>query len=82
MKGTIVGINNRNGLHAVRTDATEITIFQMVGAHEAKMRDIVSGNLETPGSETLFNETQNVEFTALIQEVRCSALKASELLNR
>ena len=56
MKGEVVNLNG--DLCAVEI-STGITIFEILGAHATEIDDIISGNLENLGHETLFNETKN-----------------------
>lgn len=82
MKGSIIDINRRNGMHAVRMEDGTCTVFEMFDSHEAECGDVVTGNLQTLGSETLTNETQQEEFDAIIQDAFCSDSRWRALLMR
>ena len=82
MKGTIIEINRRSGMHAVRVEDGSVTVFEMTDSHEAERGDVVSGNLQTLESETLTNETQQEAFDVYIQGIFCSDSHWRALLDR
>lgn len=82
MKGRIIAINRRNGFHAVETEDGDFTVFEMQDSHEAALGDVVSGALDTLGSESLSNVTQQEEFDVIVQDAHCSKSRALTLLDR
>lgn len=81
MNGTIIAINRINGMHAVRIEAGSVTVFEMTDSHEAAAGDVITGELQTLGSETLTNKTQLESFEAYIQDAFCSDSRWRKLLN-
>lgn len=82
MNGTIIAINRRNGFHAVRTEDGDVTVFELLDSVEPELGDAVSGALDSPGSEDLFNITRQESFSVFIQAARCSDASAAHLLKR
>lgn len=82
MKGQIIAVNNRNGFHIVRTERGEFTVFEMQDSHDAALGDMVSGALETLGSESFTNDTQGGSFDVVVQDAHCSRERAWDLINR
>jgi len=82
MNGKIIGINRRNGFHAVRTEDGDITVFELLDSVTPELGDEISGNLDTMGSEELTNISQQEDFSVFIQDAHCSDTRAAELLRR
>lgn len=57
MEGRVISINPHKGFIAIKTDGG-ITVVELLGGYEVEVEDIISGDLESHGGETLFNETQ------------------------
>ena len=73
MRGTITAINRARGMYAVALDDGSFTVFELLDSHELEIGDIVSGNLQSMGGETLINETQSREvFEVSVQNCGCT----------
>lgn len=77
MKGKVVGLNK--DLCAVQADSG-ITIFEILGGHVAEIGDIISGSLESLGSETLYNKTKHEKINVFIEDWSCSPEIAKKFL--
>lgn len=70
MKGIVKYVNSRNGLCAIEVETNNFTIFEDFDEGLA-IGDIVSGDLESLGGETLYNETQGIEVDGFIENYDC-----------
>lgn len=78
MKGTVVAFNKKKGFAAIKTESG-ITVAELFSC-EADIGDIISGDLENPGDETFYNDTQSEEFDVYVHDIKCSEEKSKELL--
>ena len=72
MRGTIKLINNPKGLFAVETEEGQYSIVELLGEYSPEVDDILSGNLEGMGGETLRNVTQKQDWSVFIQDIHAS----------
>lgn len=79
MQGKVIIINNRKGFIAVQTDYG-VTVIELLGDYNIELEDIISGDLESCGSEDLFNMTQDEEMNTYIQATGCSRSCIKELM--
>ncbi|WP_019420170.1 hypothetical protein [Paenibacillus sp. OSY-SE] len=81
MKGIVAMINSKKGFLAVRTPSNEYSIVEVLEMELPELGDIISGNLESLGSETLVNLTQGIEIDVFIQEIYTNKASAIRILN-
>ncbi len=79
MKGEVIATNPHKGYIAVRTDGGT-SVIELLGAYSVEIDDIISGNLERIGGETLRNETQLESMDVFIQGVHCTAQITNKLM--
>ena len=79
MKGKVVGL--KKDLCAVQI-SSGLTIFEIIDIHSTEIKDIMSGNLENVGSETLNNETKEEDIDVFIEDWGCSQEIADDFLCR
>ncbi|MDN3673020.1 hypothetical protein QWY99_08145 [Flavobacterium branchiarum] len=70
MKGVVKLVNSQNGLCAIELDNNNFTIFEDFD-EGLSVGDVVSGDLESLGGETLYNETQELEVDGFIENFGC-----------
>jgi len=70
MKGIVKYVNIKNGLCAIELQTNNFTIFEDLDEN-LSVGDIVTGNLESLGSETLYNETEETEVNGFIENIHC-----------
>ncbi len=58
MRGVIKLINERRGMIAVRTEHDEYSVLELLGGYSPEIGDVISGNLENLGGESVKNITQ------------------------
>lgn len=78
MKGIIELLNLPKGRGAARTERGEYSYFEIVDSHEPEIGDAIEGELESLGSETLLNTSQNDKFDVFIEDIhstKAGALK-------
>jgi exosome complex RNA-binding protein Rrp4 len=76
MRGTIKLINNPKGMLAVETEEGQYSVIELLGEYSPEVGDIVSGNLESTGGETLRNVTQRQDWNVFIQNANESRERA------
>ncbi|CAI8701731.1 hypothetical protein [Kosakonia sp. YIM B13611] len=59
MKGTVVHHEHRIGFIVIRDEKGEFAVAELLGSYDVERGDVVSGELQTSGGGTLFNETQD-----------------------
>ena len=79
MKANVITINHKKGVVAVET-ANGITVFELLGGYEVELGDIISGRLESLGSETFRNETKQENLDVYVQGIHCSPQIAKQLM--
>lgn len=79
-KGKVIDINKKRGYIAVKIEDGDCSVIELLGGHDVKMNDIISGNLEFIGGEKLFNESQHERMSVNIQNVNCTRKIAKNLM--
>lgn len=79
MKGIVKYVNTRNGLCAIEVETNNFTIFEDFD-EGLSVGDIVSGDLESLGGETLYNKTQEIEVDGSIENYGCGENQIETLL--
>lgn len=69
MRGVIKLINKRRGMIAVRTDHDEYSVLELLGGYSPEIGDVISGNLENLGGESVKNITQGEAWDVFIQDI-------------
>lgn len=72
MKGTIIQINDRNGLLSIQLENSDITIAELLDTVELNRGDIISGQLQELGDTRLYNHTTKEYLDVIIQNVGCN----------
>ena len=79
-KGKVIDINRKKGFISVEMENGEFSVIELLGGHDVKMNDIISGNLEFIGSEKLYNESQKEKMSVYIQSASCTKKSAKNLM--
>jgi len=82
MQGTITLVNPRTGCFAVEVEAGDYTVIELTDTCEIEVGDIVSGNLHSPGGESLRNVTRNESMSVYVQGTHCAAETARAMVSR
>lgn len=72
MQETITFINHRRGMYCVELSDGSYTVFELLDSCEIHQKDIIKGNLNEAGSCTLFNQSEQENFEALIEDTGIS----------
>ncbi|MBO8169332.1 MAG: hypothetical protein H0Z35_09145 [Thermoanaerobacteraceae bacterium] len=80
MKGTVAIINHKIGWIAVLTENNNFTIAEVLEYSLPELGDIISGNLESLGSETFYNNTKEEEFDVFVQDIYADFTQAKKQL--
>ena len=67
MKGSVVGINNRNGWVAVKLSNDECSIFEPLGGYSVEVGDVISGEIDDVGSGCAYNHSQEEEMDIMVE---------------
>lgn len=81
MRGVIVIINERRGMVAVRTDYDEYSVLELLGGYSPEIGDVISGNLENLGGESVKNITQGEAWDVFIQDIHGSKQTALTMIS-
>lgn len=79
MKGIVKYVNPQIGLCAIEVETNNFTIFEDF-EDGLSVGDIVIGNLEDLGGETLYNKTSGSEVEGFIQNFGCGENQVHTLL--
>ena len=79
MNGQITFINQRRGMAAVLTSNGGFTVIELLGGYDVQIGDVVSGDLESHGGETIYNNTQMESMDVYIQGIHCTKQNAINL---
>ena len=72
-RGTVLALNRRRGMAVVGLDGGECSVLGGLGDDDGpEFNDVVSGPLDRPGSQFLFNETRASWFNAYLRACGCS----------
>lgn len=80
MKGKVYLINHNKGWIAILTENDQFSIVEVLEMFLPDIGDIISGNLESLGGETLFNVTQKENMDVYIQDIFADKKSASRQL--
>ncbi|MGY5957430.1 hypothetical protein ACUY4R_001619 [Kosakonia sp. BK9b] len=82
MKGTVVHHEHRIGFIVIRDEKGKFAIAELLGKYDVEMGDVLSGNLQSSGGETLFNQTQDESMEVFIKGYGLSEQDAISMLLR
>jgi len=82
MKGTIELISPRQAMVAARTEHDEFSVLELLGGYSPEIGDVLSGNLEDLGRETVRNLTQKESWDVVIQDIHGSRQNASRMISK
>jgi hypothetical protein len=80
MIGKVRAINQQKGFIAVETDSNEFSVFELLGGYDVEIDDVISGDLESLGGETVINKTQSEELDVFIQDSHCDTQRVHQLM--
>lgn len=80
MNGIIRAINYNRGIIAVEVDGGDYTIVELCGDYDVNIEDVITGDLESSGGETLFNKTNNEKMDTFIQDHGCTFQQARNFM--
>lgn len=69
MKGKIVLLNPKRGMVTALTENGEYTSFEILGGYDVEIGDVISGNLESLGGETFYNQTKKEKFEVFVEDI-------------
>jgi hypothetical protein len=78
--GTVIGINPKTSLIAVRIDSGDISILEVEDTSEFEINDVLYGGLEQEGDNLIFNKTGENEHDVYIQATGCNFETAHSFL--
>ncbi|MBA7577804.1 hypothetical protein ES708_19659 [subsurface metagenome] len=79
MIGKVRAINQQKGFIAVETDGNEFSVIELLGEYGVEIGDVISGDIESLGGETVINKTQSEEMDVFIQDCHCDAQRVRQL---
>jgi hypothetical protein len=79
-KGKVVDINMKKEFITVEIEDDDFSVIKLLGGHDVKINDIISGNLEFLGNGKLYNETQKERMSVYIQGISCTKINAKNLM--
>jgi hypothetical protein len=77
MTGNVIGVN---GDRCAVKVPSGFTILECLGAHSTERGDVIVGDLESLGSETLINPTRGERISVFIEDWTCSPYRAHRFL--
>lgn len=80
MNGTVTIINSQKQFLAVKTPSDEYSVIEVLEMETPELGDILSGELESLGGETLINLTKGETIEVFIQEIYATKEQALRLL--
>ncbi|HIH8976805.1 TPA: hypothetical protein ACYUTM_001889 [Serratia marcescens] len=69
MRGVVVHHERRIGFIAIRDSRGEFVLAELLGGYVVEKGDVVSGNADHHGSQTLLNETRGERINVFIQGI-------------
>lgn len=78
MRGKVILINRKTNRAAIETESGGVTVFDTEDF--LSHLDIITGDMETHGDVTLFNETKNERMRGRIEAYDCTLTNAEGLL--
>lgn len=82
MRGKVIAVNLRKGLFAVLIDDGGCSVVEIVDTCEVELGDLMVGQLDTLGRETLRNETRTEDVDVCIQDIHRSSADAQTQVHR
>lgn len=82
MNGTVVHVENRRGWIAIRDSHDEITIVELLGGYDVENGHVITGNLDSLGSETFFNKTTGEELDVMVEYIGLTDQQAVSVFQR
>lgn len=79
MKATIIDVNYQRGLYIFRRDDDEIGYFELLGAPDLEIEDVLVGHFENLGGETVRILETNEKVDIFIEDF-CSYQLAKEMI--
>ncbi len=80
MIGKVRAINQQKGFIAVEIDGNEFSVIELLGEYGVEIGDVISGNIESLGRETVINKTQLEEMDVFIQDCHCDIQRVRQLM--
>lgn len=80
MKGKIALYNPKRGMAALITENDEYTSFELLG-HDIEVGDVITGDLESLGGETWYNQTQMEEIEVFVEDIHGSRQIALRIIS-
>lgn len=80
MRGIVIAVNSVRGMVVVETDEGSYSAIELIGGYDVELGDILSGNLETEGAETIRNVSQSERMDAYVQGVYPTEEPAIEII--
>jgi exosome complex RNA-binding protein Rrp4 len=72
MRGKTKLLNNKKGMVAVENEDGEYSVVELLGDYSPEAGDVISGNLDGLGGETIRNETQKQDWRVFVQDIHSS----------
>ena len=80
MKGQVELINPKRGLAALLTENGDYTSFELLG-YDVEIGDVISGDLESLGSETWSNESKRERIEVIVEDIYGSKATALRIIS-
>ena len=81
MRGKIVKVNSIKGVITVETESGDYSSIELLGDYSPENDDIVSGNLDRMGRETIKNLSQKEDWSVSIEDIHGSAVSAEKFIS-
>jgi len=81
MKGVIELIGPRVIMIGVRTENDGFSVLELIGGYSPEIGDIIIGDLECLGGETVYNQTQDESWSVFIQDIHGSKESAWSMVS-
>ncbi|MED4581864.1 hypothetical protein P9578_03625 [Brevibacillus choshinensis] len=81
MKSKVYMINHQRGWTALLTECNTFSIVEVLENTMPELGDIISGEIESLGGETLYNETKKETLEVFIQDIYADRSEALRQLN-
>lgn len=80
MRGVVAQVSAINGFIAIRTDADEYTVAELLGC-EVEVGDQLEGDLDALGGETFRNTTSGERCEVFVQDIHATREGAARMLH-
>lgn len=81
MRGVVEIIGRNGAMIGVNTEEGEFSVIELIGGYSPRLGDIISGDLEGLGSESVWNLTQGEKWDVFIQDIHGSRESAQRLID-